>query len=175
MKGRKRHLNVIKPVVELPEPTSIERGVTSSDESENNSIYAERKELTIIDALDSIQQKAHMSKLSQEFWESWDTEVEYLCDILDLNKKQVVLIAILNEIGESLSWRYLGEFLGIFGCSDEQLEKPERTGTVRRSRLGHFKRLISATLTLKKSIPSSFNSFMIPTITVTMKQNTLLR
>lgn len=69
--------------------------------------------LNIIDALDHVQASAFNSKLTKEFWEECSAEIDYLCERLDLNRNQVVLIAIMSEIGEAVSWRRLGEFIGL--------------------------------------------------------------
>lgn len=114
MKGRKRHLNVVKPEVKFPDSTAIDERMTTSYESAASAVDVDTEvPLTIIDALDTIQQRANKSKLCVEFWESCDNEISYLCEVLDLNRNQVVLVAILSEVGEALSWRHLGDFLGL--------------------------------------------------------------
>ncbi|MDE6561337.1 MAG: ATP-binding protein [Muribaculaceae bacterium] len=71
------------------------------------------EEMNILDALDNIQEEAKGSRLSENFWNVCNDSIEYLCRRLGLNKKQVVLISIMSEIGESVSWRHIGDFLGI--------------------------------------------------------------
>lgn len=71
------------------------------------------KSANIIDALDRVQEEAQKSKLSEEFWEECSADITYLCERLELNKHQVILLAIMAEIGDGISWRRLGEFIGI--------------------------------------------------------------
>lgn len=70
-------------------------------------------DLTIIEALDRVQEEASESKLSPEFWQECSAEVSFLCEQLELTPVQVVLVAILCEKGVSMSWRQLGQFLGM--------------------------------------------------------------
>lgn len=70
-------------------------------------------ELTIITALDTVQQLAEGSKLDVDFWASCADEIEYLTDRLGLTPNQAVILAILCEKGEPMSWRMLGEYLGL--------------------------------------------------------------
>ena len=69
--------------------------------------------LNIIEALNRVQEEAFNSSLSDEFWNGCSEEIDYLCKRLELNRNQVVLIAVMCEIGEAVSWRRLGEFMGI--------------------------------------------------------------
>ena len=69
--------------------------------------------MTILDALDRIQEEAKDSKLSDEFWAECKECIDFLCEKLNINRVQAVLIAILCEVGESMSWRQLGEYLGL--------------------------------------------------------------
>lgn len=71
------------------------------------------KSLTIIDALDYVQQSAHKSGLSEQFLNKCSNEIAYLCERLGMSDKQVVLLAIMSEIGEGVSWRRIGDFLGL--------------------------------------------------------------
>ena len=67
----------------------------------------------IIEALDHIQEEARDSKLSDAFWEECKESIDYLGERLNLTRRQVVIVAILSEVGESMSWRQLGKFLGL--------------------------------------------------------------
>ncbi|MDE5880151.1 MAG: hypothetical protein K2H60_00340, partial [Muribaculaceae bacterium] len=67
----------------------------------------------IIEALDHIQEAARDSKLSDEFWQKCKDNIDYLSGRLGLTRRQVVLVAIMCEVGESMSWRQIGEFLGL--------------------------------------------------------------
>lgn len=84
------------------------------DESLGRHTGIKRKEhLNIIEALDYIQEQASDSKLSDDFWEECSETLDYLTTRLGLNRRQVVLLAIMCEVGESMSWRQIGKFLGL--------------------------------------------------------------
>ena len=70
-------------------------------------------DINIIDALDHIQCEVHKSKLSKEFWEECSEDITYMSEHLELNKNQVILLAIMAEIGDGVSWRQIGDFIGI--------------------------------------------------------------
>ncbi|MDE6072946.1 MAG: AAA family ATPase [Muribaculaceae bacterium] len=70
-------------------------------------------ELNVVEALDKVQELVKDSKLSSEFWEECAPYLDYLSSKLELNKNQVILLAIMSEVGESMSWRKLGEFMGL--------------------------------------------------------------
>lgn len=67
----------------------------------------------IIEALDFIQEKAKDSELSDKFWDECGNVLDMLSSRLGLNRRQVVVIAIMSEIGEAMSWRQFGRFLGL--------------------------------------------------------------
>ena len=69
--------------------------------------------ITILDALDQIEQSVRKSRLSNEFWNECKVSIDYLCGRIGLNRNQVVLISIMSEIGDSISWRHIGDFIGI--------------------------------------------------------------
>ena len=69
--------------------------------------------MTILDALDRIQEEVRDSKLSDEFWTECAESIDFLCGRLNLNRRQVMLLSILCEEGDSMSWRQLGEYLGL--------------------------------------------------------------
>ena len=73
--------------------------------------YVEPKEWTIISALDRVLKLAEYSELNSEFWELAENPLAYLRERLDLTNMQIVIIAILAETGEPLSWRKLGEYV----------------------------------------------------------------
>ncbi|MDE6513921.1 MAG: AAA family ATPase [Muribaculaceae bacterium] len=68
---------------------------------------------TIIEALDTIQDCARGSRLSNEFWEQCAAEFDYLCKALELSRNQILLLALMCENGGAMSWYGIGEFLGI--------------------------------------------------------------
>ena len=73
--------------------------------------YNEPKEWTIITALNRVLDQAHCSELSDEFWETCKNPLSYLTGELGLTRMQVVVLAILIESGETMSWRSIGKFL----------------------------------------------------------------
>lgn len=75
-------------------------------------VFKEPKCWTIITALDRVLELSRRSSLSDEFWESVKSPVDFLKKELGLNEIQIVVLAILIEAGQPLSWRKLGSFLG---------------------------------------------------------------
>lgn len=90
----------------------------SMDDEMNNMVavameneYKEPKSWTIITALDRVLELANDSELSEEFWNSCKRPMAYLTKKLGMTKMQVVVVAILVETGEPMSWRGIGKFL----------------------------------------------------------------
>lgn len=73
--------------------------------------YKEPAVWTIITALDCILGQARNSQLSDEFWETCKNPLDFLQTELGLSKMQIVVLAILIEAGEPLSWRQLAQYL----------------------------------------------------------------
>jgi hypothetical protein len=73
--------------------------------------YHEPAQWTIITALDRVLDLARGSELSKWFWESCKNPLAFLTQELGLSELQVVIVAILIESGESMSWRDFGKFL----------------------------------------------------------------
>ena len=73
--------------------------------------YHEPAQWTIITALDRVLDLARGSELSKWFWESCKNPQAFLTQELGLSELQVVIVAILIESGESMSWRDFGKFL----------------------------------------------------------------
>lgn len=69
--------------------------------------------MTIIEALDNIQREVRGSKLSQEFWADCAPEFGYLKSRMNLTPFQIIFIAILAEHGDAMSWKQLGEYMGL--------------------------------------------------------------
>ena len=67
---------------------------------------------TIITALDRILDKAQDSQLSDEFWESVKNPLAFLNKELGLTNVQIVVLAMLIEAGEPMSWKGMGNYLG---------------------------------------------------------------
>lgn len=70
-----------------------------------------RKSWTIISALNRILEQAEGSKLSDEFWKSCKTPLAFLRKELGLTDIQIVVLAILIEAGEPLSWKGIARYL----------------------------------------------------------------
>ena len=80
--------------------------------------YKEPDTWTIITALNRVLDQAQDSQLSDEFWESVKNPLAYLRGELGLTDIQIVVMAILIEAGEPLSWKKMGNFLN---CSRLQI------------------------------------------------------
>lgn len=75
--------------------------------------HCKPEEMTLIEALDTIRSASFRSKLSDKLWEDCKIEFEYLRLHTGLNNRQLVVLACLCEAGDGLSWRGLGEQLGL--------------------------------------------------------------
>lgn len=73
--------------------------------------FKEPEKWTLITALDRVLDQARHSELSEKFWESVKSPINYLTEQLELTRIQVVFLAILIEQGEAMSWRKFGQFL----------------------------------------------------------------
>lgn len=80
--------------------------------NETPSLQPQQKPLTIISALDEVLEAAHDSKLSEDFFNSCEAPLSFLAQALGLTPIQVVLLALLVDHGDTLSWRGMGKFLG---------------------------------------------------------------
>jgi hypothetical protein len=67
---------------------------------------------TIITALDRILDMAEDSQLSDDFWDSVKNPLAFLRQELQLTDIQIVVLAIMIELGEAVTWKRLGTFLG---------------------------------------------------------------
>ena len=67
---------------------------------------------TIITALDRILDMAQDSQLSDKFWESVKNPLAFLNKELGLTNVQIVVLAMLIEAGEPMSWKSMGNYLG---------------------------------------------------------------
>ena len=68
---------------------------------------------TIISALDSVLNEARGSKLSDEFWKSSKKSLDYLREQLELTNMQIIVLAIMIEYGDTITWKTMAEFLSI--------------------------------------------------------------
>ena len=67
---------------------------------------------TIITAFDRVLDMAEDSQLSDDFWESVKNPLAFLRQELGLTNIQIVVLAIMIEAGEAVTWKRLGHFLG---------------------------------------------------------------
>ena len=80
--------------------------------------YMEPDTWTIITALNRVLDQSRDSELSDEFWESVKNPLAYLRGELGITDIQIVVMAMLIEAGEPLSWKKMGNFLN---CSRLQI------------------------------------------------------
>ena len=80
-----------------------------SDLEENE--YKEPDTWTIITALNCVLEQARGSKLSDKFWTSVKSPLAYLRGELGISDIQIVIMAMMVEAGEPLSWKKMGNFL----------------------------------------------------------------
>ena len=88
--------------------------------------FIEPKEWTIISALDRVLELSHFSELSSDFWKNAEKPLAYLREKLHLTNMQIVLVAIMAESGEPLSWRKFGNYVNCsrlaMMCYSEEIE-----------------------------------------------------
>lgn len=101
MKKKLKPLNSMKPEIESFETFP---NVMKDD-------FKEPETWTIITALDRILNKAEDSHLSDEFWASVKNPLAFLRQELGLTDIQIVVLAIMIEAGEPVSWKRLGHYL----------------------------------------------------------------
>lgn len=80
--------------------------------------YKEPDTWTIITALNRVLDMARGSGLSDMFWQTVRNPLAYLRSELGINDIQIVVMALLIEAGEPLSWKKMGNFLN---CSRLQM------------------------------------------------------
>ena len=71
------------------------------------------KSWNIINALNWVLVHAEDSELSDWFWKTSQDALDYLNKVLGLTNIQIVVLALLIEAGEPLSWRKLGRYLNL--------------------------------------------------------------
>ena len=100
--------------------------------------FQETDSWTIVTALNIVLQLAEDSKLSEAFWLKCKAPLEFLTKVLGLTKMQIVVLAILIEEGEALSWKGIGKFLNcsrlsVMVYSEEIEQLIEKRWIIRRS------------------------------------------
>lgn len=102
------------------------------EEFDNTDLFDEPKskepeKWTLITAFDKVLSQAKRSGLTEEFWSSVESPINYLTEQLELTRMQVVLVAVLIDTGEPMSWRKFGHFLDVSRLSmmvySEELEE----------------------------------------------------
>ena len=81
------------------------------DMEERKDEFKEPDTWTIITALNRVLEVAEDSKLSDEFWEMCKNPLAFLRQELGLTNIQIVVLAIMIEVGEPVSWKRLGNYL----------------------------------------------------------------
>ena len=80
---------------------------------DEKSEYKEPDTWTIITALNRVLEQARNSELSDEFWQSVKNPLAFLRGELGLTDVQIVVLAMMIEAGEPLSWKKMGNYLHV--------------------------------------------------------------
>ena len=80
---------------------------------DEESEYKEPDTWTIITALNRVLDQSRDSELSDEFWESVKNPLAFLRGELGLTDIQIVVMAMMIEAGEPLSWKKMGNYLNV--------------------------------------------------------------
>ena len=75
--------------------------------------YKEPDTWTIITALNRVLDQSRDSELTDEFWESVKNPLAFLRGELGLTDIQIVVLAMMIEAGEPLSWKKMGNYLNV--------------------------------------------------------------
>ncbi len=86
------------------------QNIASAQDAKNKD-YHEPSTWTIVTALNRILEQAEDSSLSDEFWETVKNPLAFLRERLELTNMQIVVLAILIETGEPMSWKSIGNYL----------------------------------------------------------------
>lgn len=74
--------------------------------------YKEPDSWSIITAMSRVLDVSEGSQLSDDFWETCKNPLAFLRQELGLTNIQIVIVSILVEVGEPMSWKRIGNFLG---------------------------------------------------------------
>ena len=80
---------------------------------DEESEYKEPDTWTIITALNRVLDQSRDSELTDEFWESVKNPLAFLRGELGLTDIQIVVLAMMIEAGEPLSWKKMGNYLNV--------------------------------------------------------------
>ena len=98
----------MKELAEIPSVPHFELDLSMDEPTE---VVEFPKTWTIITALSAVVNMAHNSGLSEKFWTDVKEPLDFLTEAFGMTKMQVIVIAILVETGEAMTWRGLGRFL----------------------------------------------------------------
>ena len=104
-----RNLKINKKLRDLE--FDVNRRGSMIDDGERE--YKEPDVWTIISALDRVLDVARGSELSNDFYETCKNPLTFLRTKLGLSDIQIVVMAMLIEAGEPLSWKKMGNFLDV--------------------------------------------------------------
>lgn len=74
--------------------------------------YKEPEKWTIITALNRVLDAAQDCMLSEEYWEECKNPLAFLRQELGLTNVQIVVLAIMVEAGDVVSWSHIANYLG---------------------------------------------------------------
>ena len=83
----------------------------ASDQDVKKEDYQEPSSWTIVTALNRVLEVAEDCSLSDEFWETIKNPLAYLRERLELTNMQIVVLAIMIETGEPMTWKRIGNYL----------------------------------------------------------------
>ena len=98
-----------KPLRKLKSEIAIHDGLFDMEEPKKE--FKEPETWTIITALNRVLDVAEGSQLSDEYWEICKNPLAFLRQELDLTNVQIVVLAIMVEAGEPISWKRIGNYL----------------------------------------------------------------
>ena len=91
----------------------------------------------IVGALDCVLQLTENSEFCEKFWKIVSNPLKFLRKKLGLTDIQIIVIAIMIESGKSVSWRTLGNYIGISRLKmmtySEEIEELLKKGWIQRA------------------------------------------
>lgn len=96
----------------MPRPLNIENN------HETFSGIEKPEEWNLVNSLSYLLQLSEESGLTRTFWDEAREALDYASPILGLSHIQILLISLLVDDGDSMSWRKMGDF---FGCTRLQM------------------------------------------------------
>lgn len=96
----------------------MQRANNMETTSETFSGIEKPEEWNLVNSLSYLLQLSEESGLTKAFWKDAREALDYATPILGLNDVQTLVISLLVDDGDSMSWRKMGEF---FGCTRLQM------------------------------------------------------